>query len=157
MSEIAWRTHFEAASTRQCRHRPDLFLVLLRPEPVMPLLTLTLDPFLLASLLVTLPTLYVLSRPSRHPTSPPRSPLRTPLSLLLLAHTLFVLHALLVGYPPNVFSRLGLPLTASAEHIRAALLHAAHKPLSASLPPRLSTILARLASFDARIIYVRCA
>jgi hypothetical protein len=67
--------------------------------------------------------------------------------VLVVLHTLYILHTLLVSPPPNVFTRLGLPINTPPETIRAALL-------DTQLPEHL---LKRLHSRDARTLYVRCS
>ncbi|KAF7974537.1 hypothetical protein HWV62_12010 [Athelia sp. TMB] len=90
-------------------------------------------------------------------------PLSTFPFLLVLGHTLFIVYTLLLQRPPNIFSALRIPLTLPVEHIRALLFaHALGRPLGeaelttiGSLPEHLETLIAKLASFDARAIYVR--
>ncbi|KIM71348.1 hypothetical protein PILCRDRAFT_54875, partial [Piloderma croceum F 1598] len=78
-------------------------------------------------------------------------------NIFVLPHTLYILYILLVKTPPNIFTRLHIPLTMSSDKIRAELLK--HSSVESGpapgLPKHLETLLKRLSSFDARNIYVR--
>jgi len=98
------------------------------------------------------------------------APLRAPITALLALYALYTLHTLAFARPPNLFTTLHLPLNAPQSAIRAALLRWNYMSSSMSttsstanggaaipeLPPALEKLLARLASFDARTILVRC-
>ena len=76
----------------------------------------------------------------------------TTISILLLIHTLFVLHTLLARQPPNLFSTLQIPLNTPTDTVRALLLRVSSTP---DLDPELEGLLVRLASFEGRSLYLR--
>ncbi|KAH9943561.1 hypothetical protein B0H21DRAFT_892786 [Amylocystis lapponica] len=115
----------------------------------MALVSVSVDAFLLASALILAPSLYFIRR------QPPDAPYRTQLSLLLVAHTLYIIYSLLFFWPPNIFQRLRLPLNAPTEKVRSLLLERAGLGADATLPKPLETLLTRLSSFDMRTLYVR--
>jgi hypothetical protein len=78
------------------------------------------------------------------------------LSLLLLSNAIYILYSLLLQPPPNLFSGLRIPLTTPAPTIRALLLQRTD-PLSDMLPPSLELLITKLASFEVRTLYARCA
>ncbi|KAK7439841.1 hypothetical protein VKT23_017413 [Stygiomarasmius scandens] len=83
-------------------------------------------------------------------TSPPN--LRKILSSLLLLHTLFILYNIIVLPPPNLFTRLDLPLGTPTDSIRSLLLMNSDEPI---LPKHIEQLLTRLGSFEMRTLYVR--
>ncbi|KAF9457939.1 hypothetical protein BDZ94DRAFT_1227195 [Collybia nuda] len=104
----------------------------------------SLDVFVATSLALAAPWLYSLR-------SAPRS-WSMFLSVLLLVHSLSMLHTLLVNVPPNLFSALNLPMNAATDTIRAMLLQRSDPP---ELSPEMEGLLRRLASFDTRSLYPR--
>jgi len=76
----------------------------------------------------------------------------TAISILLLIHSLFALHTLLAKQPPNLFSTLQIPLNTPTDTVRALLLRVSSTP---DLDPELGGLLERLASFEARTLYLR--
>ncbi|KZT00665.1 uncharacterized protein LAESUDRAFT_732080 [Laetiporus sulphureus 93-53] len=119
----------------------------------MPLITVSLDAFLAASIAIGVSSLYLIRR--NQPPSPPHTPYRAALTLLVLLHTLYILYTVLLRWPPNLFSALHLPLTAPTEGIRHMILTRGGLPAGAQLPKPLEALLARLASFEMRTLYVR--
>ena len=117
----------------------------------MPVISASVDAFVVTAAAVTVPTYIFLRR--RQSTS--RSPYRDWLTLLVTLHTMYVLYVLTVQWPPNLFQRLRLPLTMPSNGIRAILLERAGLPSDASLPKALEGLLTRLSSFDTRAAYVR--
>jgi len=117
----------------------------------MPFISPDLDAFLLASLTITIPFIWHLSRWTSIPTSPP---LRRPLGFLVFLHTLYILHRILVKRPLNVFSSLDIPLTTPTDKIRAALIARAGGD---KLPEKIQDLLTKLGSFEIRTFYVRYA
>lgn len=125
----------------------------------MPLVSASLDVFLFTSLAISFPWIYYTTfneSRAKHPLSPTQGPrsrfLRIFLDVFLLLHTLYILHSLLVESPPNLFTRLKIPLSTPTDDIRTLLLdHAATNPL----PKDLETLLKRLGSFEIRTLYVR--
>ena len=75
------------------------------------------------------------------------------LSTLLLVHTLYMLHALLVSPPQNIFKSLQLPLNAPSEYLHAKLVetYGGEK----NIPPSLAALPKRLGLMDLRAQYVR--
>jgi hypothetical protein len=148
---------------------------------MMTLLSILLNPWLhtISALLApfALRTLPMFRKPSS-PTPPfsqqllvRHAPLRAPITALLALYALYTLHTLAFARPPNLFTTLHLPLNAPQSVIRATLLRRNYmssmvgmKTATASgggaampeLPLALEKLLARLASFDARTILVRC-
>lgn len=146
------------------------------------MISASIDAFIYSSLLVVGPWLYFSfrARPKRSQTSanvPNGVPAASPgfanangqqtqplvqvarpsrrryyLSLLIAAHTVFILWNLLVWEQSNLFQRFGIPLNTPSEDIRAFLLSKADGP---ALPRTLDTLLSRLSSFDARVYFVR--
>ena len=148
---------------------------------IMTLLSILLNPWLhtISALLAPfalriLPMFRKPSSPTPPSTQQPlarHAPLRAPITALLALYALYTLHTLAFARPPNLFMTLRLPLNAPQSAIRAALLRRNYmssmvdmKTAMASnggaaipeLPPALEKLLARLASFDARTILVRC-
>ncbi|KAI0777343.1 hypothetical protein BD413DRAFT_609721 [Trametes elegans] len=115
----------------------------------MPLVSVSVDAFLLAAATVLVSTVFVLRR------QPALLTLRTALTLLVVLNSLYVLYTLLVRWPPNIFQRLKIPLTTPSDTIRAVLLQRAGLPPDAVLPKPLDALLTRLGSFDMRTLYVR--
>jgi hypothetical protein len=79
------------------------------------------------------------------------------LSLLLLIHTLYTLHPLLVSQPPNIFKSLDLPPNIQPDYLRETLLErlGGDGQNVTVLPPYLDTLLKRLGSMDTRSLYFR--
>jgi hypothetical protein len=74
------------------------------------------------------------------------------ISLLLLSNAIYILYSLLLQPPPNLFSGLRIPFTTPAPTIRALLLQRTD-PLSDTL----ELLITKLASFEVRTLYARCA
>jgi len=119
----------------------------------MPIISASVDAFLVAATAVLLPSFYYMRRDSQRP--PSEAPYRTYLSFLLVAHTIYILYVLLVLWPPNLFSRLHVALNAPPEVLRTALLRSANLTSDSALPTPLVGLLTRLSSFDMRALYVR--
>ncbi|KAF8911710.1 hypothetical protein CPB85DRAFT_1220714 [Mucidula mucida] len=96
---------------------------------------------LFLGLLLALPLLYFLPRLSSSPTR-----------IFLCLHSVVLLHNLIIHPPPNVFTRLHLPLSTPTDVIRAILLKHSPEP---NLPAHLEQLLAKMNSFDTRTLYVR--
>ncbi|KDQ59991.1 hypothetical protein JAAARDRAFT_32355 [Jaapia argillacea MUCL 33604] len=120
----------------------------------MPVLSASIDAFLLTSLAIIIPAVYY-SRKSNGAPSSPVPPFRKPLSVLVLLHSLYVLYKMILHFPPNLFMRMNIPLTMPSDEIRARLLRLAGMDAQGQLPPSLETLISRLSSFDARTVYVR--
>ncbi|KAL0070144.1 hypothetical protein AAF712_002633 [Marasmius tenuissimus] len=82
----------------------------------------------------------------------PKTILRTINTNLLLFHTLFILHRLILLSPPNIFSLLNLSLGTPADAIRSLLLVASE---DGTLPEQIERLLKRLASAEMRVLYVK--
>lgn len=104
----------------------------------------TTPVFLATSLAVGLPWLYSLRRSSFS--------WQTAISILLLVHSLSAVHTLLLQQPPNIFSALQIPVNTPTDVIRALLHRQSRTP---ELNEELQTLLQRLASFEARSLYIR--
>ena len=168
--------------TAKCQNHAFTAFLAQRPlfTIMMTLLSILLNPWLhtISALLApfALRTLPMFRKPSS-PTPPSsqqllvrHAPLRAPITALLALYALYTLHTLAFARPPNLFTTLHLPLNAPQSVIRATLLRRNYvssmvgvKTATANggaampeLPPALEKLLARLASFDARTILVRC-
>lgn len=123
----------------------------------MPLVSASLDVFLLTATISIFSYVFIISR--RTVQRNPEARFHTLLNTFVLLHTLFILYTLILKAPPNLFTRLHVPLTMSSEAIRVILLkHAGRDSIpgqTVTLPKHLETLLTRLSSFDARNIYVR--
>ncbi|KAF9030087.1 hypothetical protein BDZ89DRAFT_949992 [Hymenopellis radicata] len=96
---------------------------------------------LFLALLLASPLLYFLPRLRSSPTR-----------IFLGLHSIVLLHNLIIHPPPNVFTRLHLPLSTPTDVIRALLLKHSPEP---NLPAHLEQLLSRMNSFDTRTLYVR--
>jgi len=131
---------------------------------------------------ISLTSYIVLFRESIFPQNPSRFyvVLRRCLTVLVIVHTLYTLRLLLCTYkfnrlllkltqvscfciaapPIDLFSLLDLPLTAPVQAIRVALLKYQRNRFPVGfqnvLLPHVETLLTRLASFEARVTYVKC-
>lgn len=115
----------------------------------MPVVSASVDAFLVAAIIVLVSTAFVLRR------QPDLLTLRNGLTLVVVFHTLSVLYTIFLRWPPNIFQRLKIPLTTPSDTIRTVLLQSAGLPQDASLPKPLEALLTRLSSFDTRTLYVR--
>lgn len=116
---------------------------------------LSLDTYIALGLVIATPWLYYLFSPYN---SPSKFTTRDQvLSFLLLVHTLYTLHQLLVAQPPNIFKSLDLPPNTAPDYLRETLverLGGAERNVT-GIPPYLDTLLKRLGSMDARSLYFR--
>lgn len=120
-----------------------------------------IDTFLLSSLLIALGWFYVyhqfydlFKRTST-----------TLFPGVVLVHSLYSLYGL-IQRPPNLFSRLGIPIDLPIEHIRALLLHEAGfgrgggdeggLAVPVPMPDDLELLLSRLKTDESRGWFVRC-
>ena len=118
----------------------------------MPVISASLDAFLMTALVSNIP-LYLFFH--RRKPSPLESPYRLYFTALVLLHTTYILYVLFLQWPPNLFRRLEIPLTMPSESVRTILLQTAGLEGNASLPRPLETLLTRMSSFDIRTLYVR--
>jgi len=108
---------------------------------------LPLDAYVAICLVIATPWLYRTFSSSKSSTD-------QALSTLILLHTFYILHALFVSPPQNIFKSLGLHPTASPEALRAAVanLYGGDQ----NLPHHLDTLLKKLGLMELRLIYIRC-
>ncbi|KAF9266211.1 hypothetical protein L218DRAFT_922737 [Marasmius fiardii PR-910] len=109
----------------------------------------TLSWFFLFPHIPTLTIPFLFKSPSLSHT---QSNLRRIISNLLLLHTLFILHRIILLAPPNLFTRLGLSLGTPTDAIRSLLLVASP---DGTLPERVEMLLKRLGSAELRVMYVK--
>ncbi|KAG7097435.1 hypothetical protein E1B28_004779 [Marasmius oreades] len=109
----------------------------------------TLSWFFLFPHTPTLPIPFLFKTPR---ISHSKSTSRTIITNLLLLHTLFILHRIILLAPPNLFTRLGLSVGTPTDAIRSLLLAASP---DGTLPERVEMLLKRLGSAEMRIIYVK--
>ncbi len=76
------------------------------------------------------------------------------LSVLLLLHTLYMFHALLVSPPQNIFKSLELPVNIPPEYLRAKLVEVYGG--EQNVPATLVSLSKRLGLMDLRSLYIRC-
>ncbi|KAF5351152.1 hypothetical protein D9756_008322 [Leucocoprinus leucothites] len=107
------------------------------------------DTYLATSLAVGAPWLYFTFKGQQGPQQA-QSDLST--SILLLAHTIYILYLILVAKPENVFNTFNLPINTSPDSIKALLLQSSE---FGNIPGHLELLLKRLGSFDMRLLYVR--
>jgi len=116
---------------------------------------LSLDTYIALGLVIATPWLYYLFSPYN---SPSKFTTRDQvLSFLLLIHTLYSLHPLLVSQPPNIFKSLNLPPNVQPDYLRQTLLEKLGGNVQnvTVIPPYLDTLLKRLGSMDTRSLYFR--
>ena len=113
---------------------------------------LPLDTYIALGLVIATPWLYYLFFPYKKFTTRDQV-----LSLLLLIHTLYTLHALLVAQPPNIFKLLDLPPNVAPDYLREELVGrlGGGEQNVTTIPPYLDTLLKRLGSMDMRLLYFR--
>jgi hypothetical protein len=121
----------------------------------MTVLSPSLDAFLITSTVVIASCCYYtffLPPKYKFTSSSTTAKLRNPLSLFVLLHTLYILHALTIRYPPNLFRALNVSITTPTEQLRTMLLRASHgEPLSDGL----ESLLTRLGNYEVRTFYIR--
>ncbi|OJT08297.1 hypothetical protein TRAPUB_836 [Trametes pubescens] len=115
----------------------------------MPVVSVSVDAFLVAAVIVLVSTAFIMRR------QPDLLTLHNALTLVVVFHTLSIFYTIFLHWPSNIFQRLKIPLTTPSDTIRAVLLQSAGLPSDASLPKPLETLLTRLSSFDMRTLYVR--
>ena len=116
---------------------------------------LSLDTYIAIGLVIATPWLYYLFSPYN---SPSKFTTRDQvLSLLLLIHTLYTLHPLLVAQPPNIFKSLDLPPNIPPDYLRETLVErlGGDGQNVTVIPAYLDTLLKRLGSMDTRSLYFR--
>ncbi|GBE89129.1 hypothetical protein SCP_1501340 [Sparassis crispa] len=123
----------------------------------MPYISASIDAFLVATAAVLIPSFYLIRRGRSSFVQPirPDASYRTLLTLLLVAHSVYIIYFTLIFRPPNIFQRLQIPLTAPPDIVRSVLLGHSGLPANATLPKPLETLLTRISSFDMRTLYVR--
>ncbi|KAF4563700.1 hypothetical protein AB1N83_010192 [Pleurotus pulmonarius] len=122
----------------------------------MPFLSASLDAYLLTSLLVSAPWIYLTGKIRHHqPQNSP--PIRPYISILLLLHTLYILYRILVTPPANIFTSLNIPLNTSTDRIREILAKYSGIDLNngGAFPKHLELLLKRLSLFEHRTLFVR--
>ena len=113
-------------------------------------LQLSLDAYIALSFILA--TLWLYSASSPFSLLDSRNLKDRVLSTLLLLHTLYMLHALLVSPPQNIFKSLQLPLNAPSEYLHAKLVETYGEK---NIPPSLAALPKRLGLMDLRAQYVR--
>ena len=116
---------------------------------------LSLDTYIALGLVIATPWLYYLFSPYN---SPSKFTTRDQvLSFLLLIHTLYTLHPILVAQPPNIFKSLDLPPNIPPDYLRETLIErlGGDGQNFTEIPPYLDTLLKRLGSMDTRSLYFR--
>lgn len=120
----------------------------------MPLLSASADTFILGAVVCLVAFAY--RRPTPAPTKNARQPKYWPLITGILAmHTLYILYILSFKTPPNLFTRLHLPLSTPSQKIRDTLLARTRTSGDSTLPEHIEELLTRLNTFDVRTYLVR--
>lgn len=114
---------------------------------------LPLDVYIAAGLVIATPWLYRTFAPFST-TKPSKTRTEQAISILVLAHTLYILYGLFVAPPQNIFKALGLGLDAPPEHLRMKVVEKFGG--ENNVPPHLNLLLKRLGLSDLRSFYVRC-
>lgn len=117
----------------------------------MPLLSASADTFILGATVC----LVVFARRAHYPAPAKnaRQPKYRPLITAILAiHTLYMMYILSFKTPPNLFTRLHLPLSMPSERIRAILLSRGE---GNTLPEHIEELLMKLNTSDLRTYFVR--
>lgn len=120
----------------------------------MPLLSASADTFILGATVC----LIVFARRRRSPAlaKNARQPKYWPFVTTILAlHTLYMIYILSFKTPPNLFTRLHLPLSMPSERIRAILLSRTGVAESDTLPEQIEDLLMKLNTSDFRTYFVR--
>jgi hypothetical protein len=112
---------------------------------VVDVLQLSFDAYVALSLVLA--TLWLRSAPDSKPLKDRL------LSALLFAHTLYMLHALLVSPPQNLFKSLQLPLNIPSEYLLAKLVETYGG--ETNIPSSLAALPKRLGLMEVRALYVR--
>ena len=76
------------------------------------------------------------------------------LPILLLLHTSYMFHTLLVSAPQNIFKSLGLPVNIPPEYMYAKLVEVYGG--ERNVPATLVSLSKRLGLMDMRSLYIRC-
>lgn len=119
----------------------------------MVIVSASVDAYLFTAVAVTLPLFIYLHQ--RHNGSKPEAAYEPYITILVVLHTLYILHALILCWPLNLFSRLHIPLNASPDTIRNTIIRQAGLDSNSPLPKSLEHLLTRLSSFEMRTLYVR--
>jgi hypothetical protein len=120
----------------------------------MPLLSASADTFILGATVCLVVFAYRASTPAstKDALRPKYSSL---VSGILVIHTLYMIYILSFKMPPNLFTRLHLPLSMPSQKIRTALLARMDTGGGDVLPENIEDLLMKLNTFDLRIFFVR--
>ena len=69
--------------------------------------------------------------------------------IIIIVHSFYIFYILLSTRPPNIFTRLNLPIDAPIHTIRSALLNHTH------IPEHTESLLNRLRFPESRTLYIR--
>ena len=120
----------------------------------MPLLSASVDTFILAATVSLALFAYRGSTPAF--TKDARQPKYWSLLTGIVAiHTLYMIYIVSFHTPPNLFTRLHIPLSMPSQRIRTALLARMDTNDADALPEHIEELLTRLNTFDLRTSFVR--
>ena len=120
----------------------------------MPLLSASADTFILGATICAV--LFARRSHSPAPTKNARQPKYWELiTAILAAHTLYMMYILSFKTPPNLFTRLHLPLSMPSERIRAIILSRVGITGGDTLPEHIEELLMKLNTSDLRTYLVR--
>ena len=120
----------------------------------MPLLSASADTFILGAIVCLIAFTYRGSIPT--PTNNARQPKYWQfITGILAVHTLYMIYILSFKTPPNLFTRLHLPLSMPSNKIRATLVARTRMAEDGALPERIEELLTKLNTFDVRTCFVR--
>lgn len=115
----------------------------------MPLLSASADTFILAVVTIAV-FMYRKSSPNNV-----RPRFRSITTAFIAIHAIWIIYVLCFFRPPNLFTRLHIPLSTPSDRIRALILKRENLT-DVGLPDHLEELLTRLSSFDLRTFYIRC-
>jgi len=120
----------------------------------MPLLSASADTFILGAIICLIAFARRGSAPA--PTKNARQPkYRSFITGILALHTIYMIYTLSLKTPPNLFTRLHIPLSMPSQKIRAILLSRTGTREEDTLPEHIEELLTKLNTFDLRAYFVR--
>jgi hypothetical protein len=120
----------------------------------MPLLSASADTFILGATICLIA--FARRKPAPASAKDARQPMYRPIVTGILAvHTLYMIYLLSLRAPPNLFTRLHIPLSMPSQKIRATLLARTGRGEEDTLPEHIEELLMKLNTFDLRAYFVR--
>jgi hypothetical protein len=120
----------------------------------MPLVSASADTFIIGATISLVAFFYQRSTPAA-PMGVRQPNYRSFVTGILAVHTLYMLYIFSFKAPPNLFTRLHLPLSMPSQKIRAVLLTRMEGAEDDPLPEHIEELLTKLNTFDFRTYLVR--